>query len=104
MAGGGIHSQTSERSEACLLEAGGHLIMIYCMIPVIPGLENLYFSQSSAIVAEIWAVITCLEGARDGGFKQLHSQIDSAVTVEMLQDEVCASIPQLLCFARQWSF
>jgi hypothetical protein len=25
--------------------------------------------------------------------KQLHSQIDSAVTVEMLQDEVCASIP-----------
>lgn len=53
--------------------------MIYCMILVVPD-------YSSAIVAEMWAVITCLEGARDGGFKQLHSQIDSAVTVEMLQD------------------
>lgn len=49
--------------------------------------------DSGGIVAEMWAVITCLEGARDGGFKQLHSQIDSAVTVVMLQDEVCASIP-----------
>lgn len=88
-----LRPQKEVRLVCWRLEAGGHLIMIYCMIPVVPGLENLYFSWSSAIVAEMWAVITCLEGARDGGFKQLHSQIDSAVTVEMLQDAVCASIP-----------
>jgi hypothetical protein len=42
--------------------------MIYCMILVVPGWENLYFSKSSAIVAEMWAVITCLEGGSRWGF------------------------------------